>query len=136
MLCEFYRYLMKDQLKGKSSVEAYINVLKRGCKCVERKWIYIIGFFPLNDKTHKHDKEHSFFYNLETFFVLRGKFRYQKNGCASLQANYRPTYTASTLLYSVCASITAKVEHIGRRTWYIVFSWCQMCEKCTNNSTD
>ncbi|XP_051564765.1 1-phosphatidylinositol 4,5-bisphosphate phosphodiesterase delta-4-like isoform X2 [Myxocyprinus asiaticus] len=28
-------YLMEDQLKGPSSVEAYIQALKRGCKCVE-----------------------------------------------------------------------------------------------------
>ena len=31
---------MKDQLKGASSVEAYINAFKKGCKCVERKLIY------------------------------------------------------------------------------------------------
>ncbi|TRZ03761.1 hypothetical protein DNTS_009748 [Danionella cerebrum] len=28
-------YLMEDQLKGSSSVEAYIQALKRGCRCVE-----------------------------------------------------------------------------------------------------
>uniref|UniRef100_A0A673HLN2 Phosphoinositide phospholipase C n=1 Tax=Sinocyclocheilus rhinocerous TaxID=307959 RepID=A0A673HLN2_9TELE len=28
-------YLMEDQLKGPSSVEAYIQALKRGCRCVE-----------------------------------------------------------------------------------------------------
>ncbi|KAI5623737.1 1-phosphatidylinositol 4,5-bisphosphate phosphodiesterase delta-4 isoform X1, partial [Silurus asotus] len=28
-------YLLEDQLKGRSSVEAYIKALKRGCRCVE-----------------------------------------------------------------------------------------------------
>lgn len=28
-------YLTKDQLKGKSSVDAYVSAFKRGCKCVE-----------------------------------------------------------------------------------------------------
>ncbi|XP_067439028.1 1-phosphatidylinositol 4,5-bisphosphate phosphodiesterase delta-1-like [Thunnus thynnus] len=28
-------YLMEDQLKGPSSTEAYINALKKGCRCVE-----------------------------------------------------------------------------------------------------
>lgn len=28
-------YLMEDQLRGQSSVEAYIQALKRGCRCVE-----------------------------------------------------------------------------------------------------
>uniref|UniRef100_A0A8C2E8V7 Phosphoinositide phospholipase C n=1 Tax=Cyprinus carpio TaxID=7962 RepID=A0A8C2E8V7_CYPCA len=28
-------YLMEDQLKGPSSIEAYIQALKRGCRCVE-----------------------------------------------------------------------------------------------------
>ena len=40
VLLYFSRYLMKDQLKGASSVEAYINAFKRGCKCVERKSVY------------------------------------------------------------------------------------------------
>ena len=30
-------YLLEDQLKGPSSCEAYINALKRGCRCVERE---------------------------------------------------------------------------------------------------
>ena len=34
---------MKDQLKGASSVEAYINAFKRGCKCVERKSVHKIS---------------------------------------------------------------------------------------------
>lgn len=32
-----YRYLEGDQLRGKASVQAYINALKNGCRCVERK---------------------------------------------------------------------------------------------------
>lgn len=28
-------YLMEDQLRGPSSVEAYVRALKRGCRCVE-----------------------------------------------------------------------------------------------------
>ena len=30
------RYLLEDQLQGPSSVQAYINALKKGCRCVER----------------------------------------------------------------------------------------------------
>jgi len=28
-------YLMKDQLRGPSSVEAYVHALSKGCRCVE-----------------------------------------------------------------------------------------------------
>lgn len=28
-------YLLQDQLRGPSSVDAYINALKKGCRCVE-----------------------------------------------------------------------------------------------------
>ena len=33
-----YRYLLGNQVTGESSVDAYINALKNGCKCVERKF--------------------------------------------------------------------------------------------------
>lgn len=33
----FCRYLLENQLSGPSSVEAYIDALKKGCKCVECK---------------------------------------------------------------------------------------------------
>ena len=32
-----FRYLLGNQVSGESSVDAYINALKQGCKCVERK---------------------------------------------------------------------------------------------------
>ena len=32
-----FSYLEGDQLLGKSSVQAYINALRKGCKCVECK---------------------------------------------------------------------------------------------------
>lgn len=32
------RYLLENQLSGPSSVEAYIDALKKGCKCVECKF--------------------------------------------------------------------------------------------------
>ena len=28
-------YLLQDQLRGPSSVDAYVNALKKGCRCVE-----------------------------------------------------------------------------------------------------
>ena len=34
----FCRYLLENQLSGPSSVEAYIDALKKGCKCVECKF--------------------------------------------------------------------------------------------------
>ena len=37
----YFRYLTKDQVKGKSSVDAYINALQRGCKCLERMYTSI-----------------------------------------------------------------------------------------------
>ena len=32
-----FSYLLGNQVSGESSVDAYINALKQGCKCVERK---------------------------------------------------------------------------------------------------
>ena len=32
-----FRYLTGNQVTGESSVDGYINALKKGCKCVERK---------------------------------------------------------------------------------------------------
>ena len=33
----YSRYLLEDQLTGKSSVQAYVRVMQKGCRCVERK---------------------------------------------------------------------------------------------------
>ena len=33
----FHRYLLEDQLTGKSSVQGYIRALQRGCRCLERE---------------------------------------------------------------------------------------------------
>jgi len=33
------RYLLKDQLKGPSSVEGFVRALKKGCRYIERKFV-------------------------------------------------------------------------------------------------
>ena len=34
---------MGGQLKGQSSVDGYVNAIKRGCKCVESKFKISVG---------------------------------------------------------------------------------------------
>jgi len=34
----YCRYLLKDQLKGPSSVEGFVRTLKKGCRYIERKF--------------------------------------------------------------------------------------------------
>ena len=34
----YFRYLLKDQLKGPSSVEGFVRTLKKGCRYIERKF--------------------------------------------------------------------------------------------------
>ena len=36
------RYLLEDQIRGPSSVEAYIRAIRAGCRCVESKSVLII----------------------------------------------------------------------------------------------
>jgi hypothetical protein len=38
-----FRYLTGNQLSGESSVEGYIDALKRGCRCVERAYAYFVS---------------------------------------------------------------------------------------------
>ena len=37
------RYLLKDQLKGPSSIEGFARTLKKGCRYIERKLTYCCG---------------------------------------------------------------------------------------------
>ena len=41
-------YLTGNQVTGESSVDAYINALKKGCKCVECKAEAIVVFWVQN----------------------------------------------------------------------------------------
>ena len=43
----YVRYLLKDQLKGPSSIEGYERALKKGCRYVERESFYITFQFIL-----------------------------------------------------------------------------------------
>ena len=38
-------YLMEDQLVGPSSIEAYVNSLRKGCRCVECKWVWFVKWY-------------------------------------------------------------------------------------------
>ena len=38
-----FRYLTGNQLSGESSVEGYIDALKRGCRCVECAYTYFVS---------------------------------------------------------------------------------------------
>jgi hypothetical protein len=38
-----FRYLTGNQLRGESSVEGYIDALKRGCRCVECAYAYFVS---------------------------------------------------------------------------------------------
>jgi hypothetical protein len=53
-----FRYLTGNQLSGESSVEGYIDALKRGCRCVERAYAHFVSIgiwmgpnFPVMDST-------------------------------------------------------------------------------------
>jgi len=39
-----FRYLTGNQLSGESSVEGYIDALKRGCRCVECAYAWFVSF--------------------------------------------------------------------------------------------
>ena len=36
-----FRYLLEDQLRGPSSIQGYISVLKEGCRCLERNFFWL-----------------------------------------------------------------------------------------------